>query len=993
MTDQAALLSQALRQVRALRAELAAARAADAIAVVGAGCRLPAGSESPDTLWEALTAGVDAVRPCPPERARSGPGAGTSAGLLDDVEHFDAGFFGIGDVEARDIDPQQRLALEIAWEAIEDAGLPLEALQQRSTGVFAGVYQSDYLVMQLERRHVTAFTGPGNAHSVVANRISYALGLSGPSVAVDTACSSSLVSVHLARRALQAGDCDVALAGGVNLLLSPRSTEVTERVLPIAPGNRCRPFDAAADGIVRGEGCVLFVLKRLADAQADGDRIRAVLRGSAVNHDGRTNGLTAPSPTAQRALIDRALADAGLTADAIGYVEAHGTGTPLGDPIEAWALAAVYGQGPDPCLIGSIKGNFGHLEACAGAAGLLKTILCVERGEIPATPNLDTPSPHLELADTRLELTTSARGWADRSPRVGAVSSFGFGGANVHVIVEQAPAATADSPRTTAWRPLVLPLAARDPGALEALRAMYLERLESGVEIAALAQAAARRRTHHPYRLAASGGDNADVCADLRRRVVGSHAPDPGVIAFVFSGQGAQWAGMGAELLAGSAVFRSEVRRCDDELRRLADWRLQDAIGHDNVPLARTDVAQLAIFAVQVGLVAMLRQAGVMPEAVVGHSVGEVTAAYVADALPLGEAVALLHRRGKLLEQLAAGGAMLDVRLDEAAARGMIEGREDVLAIAAVNAPGSCVLSGGAAAIAQMESELAARGVRARRVHVQHGFHSPLVAAQPARLHSVLGGVPAGVPRIPLYSTVTGARLPETGFAADHWVRNARGCVRFADAVAELLADGANTLVEVAPHPVLAPSLTEIASDRNPSPRIVPTMRRGGDRRDFAAAIARLYEAGAVIDWRTLDPGPREWIAAPRYPWQRRRYWLDGEPDSIPADGPAERPGADEVLADLRDRVAAASGVPATEIDVTAPADALGLDSLMVVELRNQVQARFGLTVPLSALLGGMSLAGVAERATAPAPDIVAELSDDEVLAALTAMGPEGGDD
>lgn len=978
MTDQRKLLERALVQLRESRARLAAAERAahEPISVLGAGLRLPGDVADLEAFWDLLRDGVDAVtpsvdtldghRPKPADRVENG----RWAGLLTEVDGFDAAFFGLSPSEAAKMDPQQRLVLEAAWEAMEDAGLPLEALQRAGTGVFLGVYNSDYLTLQYDDpATINTYTAPGGAHSVLANRLSYLLDLRGPSLAVDTACSSSLMAVHLAVRALRQGECDIALAGGVNVILNPISTTVTEKVLPMAPGGRCRTFDAAADGIIRAEGCGVLVLTR--ESLAGGRRVRAVIRGTAANHDGRTNGLTAPNPRAQADLLRRALDDARVRPEEVTYVEAHGTGTPLGDPIEVEALREVYGAGSLPCALGSVKTNFGHQEAAAGVTGLIKAMLVLEHEQVPPNVHLRRLNPEIDLAGSRLsapsELTGLARG---EHAALAAVSSFGFGGANVHAIVQAPPAPPAD-PATLGK--LVLPLSARDPAALVALARSYADRL-AGADLAraaAVCAAAGTRRTHLAHRVCLTASDPGELVARLREVEGGGAAvpPRPPRVAFVFSGQGSQWAGMGTELLRREPVVAAEVAACDAVVRELAGWSVLERLA-DGDRLEETEVGQVTIGALQLGLLALWRSWGVEPSAVTGHSMGEVTAAYAAGALDREQLFDLLLRRARRAEEGAAGGAMASVSLPPDRVRALIGSGRDAgepggagigaangsvrAGIGAVNGPRSTVVSGERQAVAAVCAQAERLGASVRRLPSRYGFHSPMLDGQDERLAAELAHLRPGPCAVPMYSTVTGALVRPGDLTAAHWGRNLRDTVRFAPAVSAIAAAGVTVFVEIGPHPVLLRDLGETLEEAGVRYRAVGSLRRDRPAADtLDRSLADLYRAGLEVDWEAVLGAAPAGVALPAYPWRRARHWLGEAPqraDLAAAVPLAER--TETIALFVRRRIAEALGLDdVAQVPADRPLADFALDSLVIVELKGRAENELGVTVPLQALL------------------------------------------
>ena len=991
------LLDGAVRQLRAARSRLEAVQSErhEPIAVVGAGVRLPGGVEDLDGFWDLLRDGTDAIsaqqmgadgrrRPAP-RTATDGPWAAQLA----DVDSCDAEFFGLGELEARHMDPQQRLVLEVAWEAIEDAGVPVDELPP-NTGVFLGIYASDYLTLQHhDPAAITAYTGPGGALSIAANRLSYVLDLHGPSLAVDTACSSSLVAVHLACRALRAGDCDVALAGGVSVMVSPLSTRIVEKVLPLSPTGRCRAFDAGADGIVRGEGCALRVLRRASAARAAGARIRGLVRGTAVNQDALPTALRAPTPGALRALHRCALADAAADPADVVYVEAHGTGTRLGDPIEARALAEVYGPGSLPCAIGSVKANLGHLEAAAGIVGLVKAMLVLEHGHAPPHLHLQELNPEIDLAGTRLHVPTILTALPGTArPPLATVSSFGFGGTNAHAVLEAPPSAVdTGAPPAAAQDGLLLAISARSPAALAELAVRYADRLETCDPDAAadVCAAAVLRRTHHAQRLALTADDRDDLVAALRSAAPATPRRRPATpprIAFVFSGQGCQWNGMGRELLEREAVVRAEVAACDEIVSELAGWSVAHALAASDAErrLQETEVAQVAIGTLQLALAALWRAWGVEPEAVAGHSMGEVVAACVAGALDRAQAIDLLVRRARICERAARGGAMVSIGLARADVEPLLAAAGDGrVAIAAVNGPRSTVVSGDPAAVEIVAKAAAAAGARSRRLPVDYGFHSPLLDGCERELAAELGGLRPRDTALMLYSTVTGGRLHPRRLDGAHWGRNLRDAVLLQPAVEAMASDGLSVFVELGPHPVLLRDIGESLEARGRRATVVGSLRRDRPARSsLGRSLADVYEAGAAIRWDAVLAPPRAHVALPAYPWQRRRHWLPEATTAATAAAAAGAPGpgarvlhiapAPELepsaperpaapVTDLtwyvRERVSAAAGLAVDNVPADIVLETLELSSLSIVELRNQVERELGIVVPLAALLGG----------------------------------------
>jgi acyl transferase domain-containing protein/NADPH:quinone reductase-like Zn-dependent oxidoreductase len=887
------------KQVRADNRKILAA---DPIAIVGMACRVP-GADSPDQFWQLLCNGVDTVSTIPNDRwdanswfdsdlSATAKSTTKSGAFLNQIDSFDADYFGILPREAERMDPQQRLFLEVAIEAIDDAGFPQERLHGSRAGVFVASIHNDYAQLQYnDPETIDLRTLTGTLHSVLANRLSYLLDLRGPSVSIDTACSSSLVAIHLASQSLRLGETDVAIAGGVSLMIVPELMVAMSKVGFMSPDGRSKTFDASADGFGRGEGCGVVVLKRLSDAVADRDRILGVIRGSAVNQDGHSTVLTAPNGLAQEQLIRATLASAQLEPQRIGFVEAHGTGTALGDPIEVEAIASTFGR-PHPdvssCLLGSVKANIGHLEAAAGVIGLIKAVLALGRGAVPPQVHFNQLNPHISLDRTRLEIPTSLTPWPRAAlPRCAAVSSFGIGGTNAHVILEEAPHLTPPTDERSDDY-CILPLSARTIPALRQLAQTWTEFLtKSSVSVSDICHTASQRRTHYDHRIAIGGRSLEELHNRLTDYLNLENAP--GVVAgqrpkarsprvgFVFGGQGPQWYGMGRELLTSEPVFRSVMTECDALLRPLSGWSLLEEMGrpeHES-RLGETEVAQPALFALQTALAALLRSWGIVPDGVVGHSVGEIAALHESGALDLREAIRLVWHRGHIMQRATGLGRMASVGLTEVEAKEFVGSYGDQLSVGAINSPRSVVLSGESAALENALTTLTTNGVSHRMLPVQYAFHSAQMAALRDQFVEQLGIVRATPPKVAVYSTVTGGLANDVHFDATYFGRNVRDSVQFASCIDAMAEDGYDIFIEIGPQPVLASSIAECLSARSFAPAVFASLRRGRPEREtLLQACTGAYAAGCNLNWEHVQPTSGQVVDLPGYPWQRKRYWI-----------------------------------------------------------------------------------------------------------------------
>ncbi len=911
-------------------ASVTTTRTDEPIAIVAVSCRFP-GAPDPEAFWEVLSGGVDAIREVPEERfdidefydpdpEAAGKTYTRFGGFLEGIDGFDPEFFGISPREAVWIEPQQRLMLETAWEGLERAGYAPATLRGSRTGIFVGVGANEYahLLSAESIDKIEPYFITGNALNAVSGRVAFALGLEGPAVALDTACSSALVAVHQACQALHSGDCDLALAGGVNVLLSPVTVIAASRARMLSPVGRCKTFDASADGYVRSEGCGILVLKRLSDAVRDGDRVCAVIPGSAVNQDGASSGLTVPNGGAQQRLIGAALARAGLAGGDVDYLEAHGTGTPLGDPIEVQAAAAAYGASRDadrPLLMGSVKSNIGHLESASGAAGLIKVVLSLQHEMLPKSLHFDNPSPHIPWDTLPVQVVDKATPWhpSGRRRRAG-VSSFGFTGTNAHVLIEEAPPQPAEpaGPESsesdveavpepgTHERPVnVLALSARTPEALAALAHRYSDWLtaHSDVDLADVCLTAGRGRSHFEHRAALvvdsveGAREGLAELAENRVRpgvVRGEHTRPP-TTAWLFTGQGSQYPGMARELFDSEPVFAETVTRCADAVEAMLDRSLLDVLfaadREAGESLRHTSFAQPALFAVEMGLAELWQSWGIKPDVVLGHSVGQYAAACVAGVFSLEDGARLMAERGRLFGSLPEGGRMVAVFAD---AKQVEEAASEFprVSVGAYNGPNT-VLSGPGEDLEQIVAGFADEGIRCTWLQTSHAFHSELMDPVLDEFESYAGRFQFAAPTLPLVCNRTGTVLTaQTPLDAGYWRRHSRQPVQFAESVRTVAALGSSVLMEIGPQPVLTGAAVQVWPEHLAAPRAIVSLRKGvGDRRQIADALAAAYVGGHQPDFAALQRQPRRRLELPTYPFQRRRFWP--KTSGMAIDGPA----------------------------------------------------------------------------------------------------------
>jgi len=910
-------LLQALKQARS-HIEVIEHRKTEPIAIIGVGCRFPGSVNNPETFWQLLENGVDAITEIPPERWQidryyhpdpniPGKMYTRNGGFLDQVDAFDPQFFGISPREAESMDPQQRLLLEVCWEAIENAGIAPDKLFGSSTGIFVGMGADDYSRFSInsgDRSQINPYTSLGNARSIAVGRLAYVLGVNGPTMQLDTSCSSSLLAVHLACQNLRSGESNLALVGGVNLMLSPEMTIGFCKLQALAVDGRCKTFDANANGYGRGEGCGIIVLKRLSDALADRDRILAVVKGSAVNHDGRSNGLTAPNGSAQEAVIRQALANAKVKPEQIQYVEVHGTGTPLGDPIEVSALSKVFTPGRNyPLYIGSVKTNFGHLEAAAGIASMIKTVLALQQQKIPPSLHFNQPNPYIPWEKIPIVVPKQPIPWShpesletSKNTRLAGVSSFGMSGTNVHVILAASPELSVASGESD--RPChLLTLSAKSEQALQEIARDYVSLLSTNTSarIADICFTANVGRSHFDYRLAVVAESTMHLYEQLKSFAIDKQTDvcltgqktswQRPKIAFLFTGQGSQYVGMGRELYQTQPVFRHTIIRCDEILRPYLEKSLLDVLYNDcsaNALMDETAYTQPVIFALEYALFELWKHWGIAPDVVMGHSVGEYVAACVAGVFSLESGLKLIAERGRLMQELPPGGKMVAVMASEATVRPLIAGKSSQVSIAAFNGSNNLVISGESEVVDVSCIILTANGVKTTPLQVSHAFHSPLMEPMLSDFLDVARQLTYNSPQIPLISNVTGVQAGDEIATPEYWVNHVTQPVRFADSIMTLKEIGYQIFLEVGPKPVLLGMARQSLPDE--SIVQIPSIRPGiGDWQQMLQSLGQLYVQGVEVDWSSFDRDyVRSKVVLPNYPFQRQRYWMQHVAEQSP---------------------------------------------------------------------------------------------------------------
>ncbi len=987
------------------------------VAIIGIGCRFP-GADGPQAFWELLREGRCSIGPVPEDRfdidalydptpATPGKVMTRWGGFLPDIRMFDAGCFGISPREAAFLDPQQRLLLKVAWEAMEDAGQPVDELAGSDTGVFVGLCFNDYeRLLYRATPDAEFYMTTGTGHYAASGRISYCFDLEGPSLSLDTGCSSCLVAVHLACQSLRAGECSMAIAGGVNVILEPQVTVAFSQLRMLAPDGHCKFGDAEADGYVRSEGAGVVILKPLAQAIADRNFIYAVIAGSAINNDGKDSGsFGRPAASGQERLLRLAYRNAGISPGSVQYVEAHGTGTRAGDPAELNAIGTVLANGRDQgsaCLVGSVKTNIGHSEGAAGIAALVKTALALHHRAIPASLHCQEPSPKIPWAELPLQLVRDLTPWpAAPGTGIAGVNAFGISGTNAHVVLTEAPRQDAAAIPAGPGRAVLIPISARSWESVEGLAKAYRDVLGSkDVSLSNLAYSASRHRSHHACRVAITGQNAAELQDQLQSWKIPDAANNEAIgrkVVFVFPGQGAQWLGMGRELMAQEPVFRETLEQCDRSLRGFVNWSLLEQLNSDedssSYRLNQIDCLQPTLLAIEIALAQLWRSWGIEPDAVIGHSMGEVGAAFIAGALTLDDAMRVMCSRSELLKSTAGKGAMAVVDLSIPDTELVLAGFEDRLSVAVSNSPTSTVISGDPEAIEEVLQILEERDIFCRPVRVDVASHSPQMDPLKVQLFAALQDLRPRNTAVPIYSTCRAKRIDGCECHAAYWADNLRSPVMFASMIQELLASDHGIFIEMSPHPILLPAIEQGIQHAGRAAVALGSLRRKEpEKAAILRSVARLYELGYALRWDRLTPSG-ERVKLPRYAWHEERHWYEDDAAPSKASAPTAKlrlkvadPGTakpnnanrdliqlmretepgeprNELMRNfLCDEIATVLRSARARISCSQPFKTMGMDSLTTLELRNRLQRGLGLKLSPTVLFNYPNVTALAPR-------------------------------